>query len=217
MTEIMGKLEKQGFVKRFSNNPNTPAPNAITKFIFLDHKSIIERYNSIIRGYLNYYSPADNFYKFGSIVGYILRHSAAKTLARKYNLRTRAGAFKKFGKDLEITIEKNNASKTYSLSIPHSFKNTRDFKVTGGFLKDPLMALNYQIYSQSSLDETCAVCGSVERVEMHHVKHIRKMSEKVTGFTKLMAKLNRKQIPVCAPCHKEIHIGNYNGLNLNEL
>lgn len=159
MTEIMEKLEKQGFVKRFSNNPNTPVPNAITKFIFLDHKSIIERYNSIIRGYLNYYSPADNFYKFGSIVGYVLRHSAAKTLARKFNLRTRAGAFKKFGKNLGTTIEKNKGLKTYSLCIPQNFKNTRNFKITGGFLKDPLMALNYQIHSQSNLDETCAVCG----------------------------------------------------------
>lgn len=217
VNEILTKLEKQGFIKRYEQDPRRLVPNAITKFIFLDHKSIIERYNAVIRGYLNYYSPADNYHKLGSIIGYILRHSCAKTLARKFNLKNRAGAFKKFGKNLAITLEKKGIPKTYKLDIPESFKNIREFKTSNGDYKDPLMVLNYQIHSQSKLDETCAVCGSDNRVEMHHVKHIRKATEKATGFTKLMSKLNRKQLPVCIPCHKEIHSGNYNGLSLNEL
>ncbi len=106
MDDIMNELEKQGFIKRYEQDPYRKIPNAITKFIFLDHKAIIERYNAIIRGYLNYYSPADNYFKFGSVIGHILRHSCAKTLARKFNLRTRAGAFKEFGKNLKVTITK---------------------------------------------------------------------------------------------------------------
>lgn len=41
-----------------------------------------------------------------AIVGFIIRHSCAKTLARKFNLRTRAGAFKKFGKNLGVKMDK---------------------------------------------------------------------------------------------------------------
>ena len=213
----MDKLIKQGFVKSYGGRPKRWVPNAIAKFIFLDHKSILLRYNAVIRGLLNYYSPANNFYKFGSIVGYVLRHSCAKTIARKYNLGTRAKAFQKFGKNLRITAEKKGVERTYELYIPESFKNIKEFKLSKGFIGDPLMTLNYQIYSQTALDDVCAVCGSSKGVEMHHVKHIRKMSEKVTGFTKIMAKLNRKQLPVCIPCHKEIHRGNYDGMSLNEL
>jgi predicted HNH restriction endonuclease len=52
---------------------------------------------------------------------------------------------------------------------------------------------------------------------MHHVKHIRKMGEKVKGFTRLMAIINRKQIPVCSWCHHEIHVGRYDGLKISTL
>ena len=52
---------------------------------------------------------------------------------------------------------------------------------------------------------------------MHHVKHIRKGTEKPTGFQSIMAKLNRKQVPVCPMCHKNIHAGKYDGASLGEL
>lgn len=62
-----------------------------------------------------------------------------------------------------------------------------------------------------------AICGTSEDVQMHHVKHIRKIGQKVEGFTRLMAIMNRKQIPVCAWCHWEIHRGNYDGMKLSQL
>ena len=52
---------------------------------------------------------------------------------------------------------------------------------------------------------------------MHHVKHLRKEGIKPIGFTALMSKLNRKQIPVCKSCHLKIHKGIYNELSLKDL
>lgn len=213
----MNKLAKQGFVKSYEHNLQRLVPNAITKFIFLDHKSILDRYNAIIRGFLNYYAPADNYFRFASIVGYILRHSCAKTLARKFNLRTRAAAFRKFGKNLEFTTIRKGVQISHKLAIPDSFKNTRKFNLATGKIEDPLRVMTFQINAQARLEEVCAVCGSTDRIEMHHVRHIRKMADEISGFTKLMAKLNRKQIPVCIPCHKKIHSGGYSGLSLNDL
>lgn len=152
-----------------------------------------------------------------SIIGFIIRHSCAKTLARKFKLRTRAGAFKKFGKNLGVKLEKKGEIKTYSLAIPKHLKNIHKFRVSTRPFRDPLAVLNYKLRSQSSLDEICAVCGSNERVEMHHVRHLRKGSVSAPGFTGLMSSLNRKQLPVCVPCHKQIHKGSYDGLSLNEL
>lgn len=52
---------------------------------------------------------------------------------------------------------------------------------------------------------------------MHHVKHLRKDNKQPAGFTKLMSMLNRKQIPVCTTCHKNIHAGKYDGMALKDL
>jgi len=62
------------------------------------------------------------------------------------------------------------------------------------------------------MDKPCKLCGSTENVEMHHVRHIRKGNLK--GFTKFMAAINRKQIPVCRKCHMNIHYGLYDGKKL---
>lgn len=217
MAEILTKLEKNGFIKRYKQDKARLVPEAITKLIFLDHEAIILRYNSIINGFLNYYSFVDNLSKFHQILSYILRHSCAKTLARKYNLKSRAGAFKKFGRNLGTTVTKGEKTKSYSLSIPATLRKTRNFKVSQTQFRDPMAALRYRLETQISMAESCAICGVDQGIEMHHVRHLRKDSVVGTGFTALMSKLNRKQIPVCKPCHKKIHKGLYNGLNLNEL
>jgi len=37
------------------------------------------------------------------------------------------------------------------------------------------------------------------------------------GFTRVMAALNRKQVPVCKACHERIHRGEYDSLNLKDM
>lgn len=135
VAEILTKLEKNGFIIRYKHDAARLLPEAITKFIFLDHEAIILRYNSIINGFLNYFSFVDNLSEFHQILSYILRHSCAKTLARKFNLKSRASAFKKFGRDLEVTIEgKKKSKKSYKLAIPKTLKKTRVFKINNAKL-----------------------------------------------------------------------------------
>lgn len=71
--------------------------------------------------------------------------------------------------------------------------------------------------ARSKLGYHCAIFGSPDQVEMHHVRHIRKLGEKVQGFTRVMAATNRKQISVCFMCHLSIHNGGYDGLALSDL
>lgn len=65
----------------------------------------------------------------------------------------------------------------------------------------------------------CSVCraeaGSENRIELHHLNHIRKGI--VHGFKKIMRDLNRKTIPVCKDCHKKIHAGQYDGKGLKDI
>jgi predicted HNH restriction endonuclease len=67
------------------------------------------------------------------------------------------------------------------------------------------------------MEESCWVCGEETEVEMHHLRHIRKINKKLSGFYTIMSKLNRKQIPVCSKCHVNIHNGLYNDKSLKDL
>lgn len=49
---------------------------------------------------------------------------------------------------------------------------------------------------------------------MHHIKHIKTLNVKLNGFSEMMARLNRKQVPLCKPCHKRVHDGSYIGMSL---
>jgi retron-type reverse transcriptase len=112
--EIITKLIEAGFLRKEGKKYYI---QAISKWISLDHKDILYRYNAIIRGYLNYYSFVDNRKTLRGVARYILRHSCAKTLARKFRLKNRKGAFQKFGKNL------GTPGGEAELAIPKNFKS----------------------------------------------------------------------------------------------
>jgi len=67
----------------------------------MNKDAIITMYNSVLRGYLNYYSFTHNYGRVASSLTHLLRESCARLLAAKYSLRNRARVIKKFGKDLK--------------------------------------------------------------------------------------------------------------------
>ena len=77
--------------------------------------------------------------------------------------------------------------------------------------------LNREVRTVNSFGDPCANCGSEMNVEMHHLKHIRTLNLKLSGFDQMMAKINRKQIPLCASCHRKVHQGKYVGMSLKHL
>jgi hypothetical protein len=66
----------------------------------LEHQKILDKYYKKIKEYLTIYEMLNNKKIFNKIIRYILRHSCAKTLSRKYRLKSRKKTFKKFGKNL---------------------------------------------------------------------------------------------------------------------
>ena len=185
------------------------------------------KYNYIIRGLLNYYSIVHDIYNLRTIL-YYLRFSAFTTLARKLNLNT-GKVIAKFGwlmKDPETGVElylpkgKVNKKTLNYLQVKSKNKAKRNTNVNEGLPNlagDPFVVSNFKLRTHSAylLDEPCRICGSLEDIQMHHIKHVNKIKAK--GFTKLMSMLNRKQIPVCISCHNKIHTGAYDGISLNTL
>lgn len=219
MRDIFLDLRKEGFTK---NDRGTPG--SVNKWIFLEHRAILLRYNAVARGYANYYSFVDNYRAIVSMIEFTLLHSCAKTLARKFGLGSRAAVFQRFGKGLtpkdEITemekqtTQRNKKHKLIRFFLPTTGKKLRQFKTGSGPTPDPLKVMNWRLETQIALFKSCLICGAEGDIQMHHVKHIRRGTEKPTGFKSIMAKLNRKQVPVCSTCHKNIHAGKYDGASL---
>jgi hypothetical protein len=208
--------------------PDGRTTNAIKRWIFLDHRGIVLRYNAVARGLTNYFSFVDNFSHLKKIVNYFLYHSLAKTLARKFRLDTRAKVFKKFGTGLppkdELALLTDTLKKKRTKKLPKTVtyalirtKKTREF-ITILKIEDAFDVMKWRIDSQIAYIESCLICGNYEKIQTHHIKHLRK--DGVTnknGFAAIISQLNRKQIPVCADCHISIHRGTYDGISLKEL
>ena len=61
-------------------------PLALNPIVRESDKTIISWYASLARGFLTYYSCADNFYKVKSIINYQIRWSMYHTLAKKHKM-----------------------------------------------------------------------------------------------------------------------------------
>lgn len=83
------------------------------------------------------------------MTNYILAHSCAKTLAQKFNMKSRAQVFQKFGPLLAPNDEVQNVmesgkkkKRVIALALPSSYKmKIRDFKISKQ-IKDPMMVMN---------------------------------------------------------------------------
>jgi retron-type reverse transcriptase len=210
----------------------------------LNPNQIIEKYNEVIRGYLNFYGPVTTSSLDVEYLWYLLSYSCLHTLANKYNTTLR-NIIKKYGKAPTITTQTKitilNKDNTHTKKTLEKTTKLIDYKTSKDIIfsardklrlnkrkkaqltPDELIDKNLEQLStvkvgwrtKAKLDNYCPICGSTENIEMHHVKHVR--IGKTTGFLQIMNQLNRKQMPCCKECHKKIHSGLYNHMSLKDL
>lgn len=198
--DIFEKASQNGF---FIKKKGRYIPTKVGRLINLDHADIIKYYNACIRGRLNYYSFANNRKSLGSFV-HGLKLSCARTLALKYKLRFASKAYGRFGGKLKCP------STGIELFIPNTFKAIKKFAVSCPTPDVILFKTWHNKFTSSNLLKHCVICGSSERIEMHHVRKIRDLKMKMVNkrmdwFTAQMASINRKQIPLCSQHHKALH------------
>lgn len=197
--DIFEKATLNGFFKK---KMGKFVPTKVGRLINLDHADIINYYNSVIRGTLNYFSFVNNRKSLGSFV-HGLKFSCARTLALKYKLRFASKAFRKFGGKLKCPKTGTE------LFIPNTFvADTKNFGINSP-TPDVILFKNWNNkFTKSNLFKMCTICGSSDYVEMHHVRKIKVENKKMDWFTAQMASINRKQVPLCSYHHKAYHNNN---------
>ncbi len=203
-----------------------------TEWIPLKPNEIVQRYNWLISGLANYFGPACTYKLNFHQLYYLLTYSCYHTLASKVNCRI-SKIIKKFVRNitinsLEKTIvrwEEHTKEKSISLITWDKAKSIifqgimRKIKKTQETIPnlERIITPKVSFRTKSKLGKYCCICGSTEKLQYHHVKHIK--VGKVTGFLQVMKQLNRKQIPVCLLCHwfYRIHRRDYDNIALTDL
>lgn len=95
LDRIRGMLTKNGFLK-YSK------PQVRVTWVPLTAQQIVQRGNSVWKGYLNYYSLVHNKGDLTTKIYRIIKDVVLITLARKFKLRTKSQVIKRFGKDITV-------------------------------------------------------------------------------------------------------------------
>jgi group II intron reverse transcriptase/maturase len=184
---IKKKLTQASFLNKGKSAP---------KFLWLHnkHDQIILLYNSVLRGYLNYYNFVHNYGRLASYTEFILKQSCAKLLATKFNLGTMAKTYKKFGSSLTGPGGKSLYKPGYKITLKFITKPS------------PVIGALYQEKTTATLDKLkCSICNSEHKVELHHVRAMKDLNPKISYLDRQMVRINRKRMPLCRICHMMKH------------
>jgi group II intron reverse transcriptase/maturase len=206
--ELLDKLKEKQFIKAVNKEYY---PLGLDRLLNFDHEDILKYYSSIIRGIVNYYSFVDNRMRLSSIVRY-LRYSCAATLKRKYKLATIRQCFFNFGPELKSPRSETMLYVPTSIELrkkPDSDKSK--FNISEN-VKLPDAVINQMWINKvtkSTVFKSCAICDATENIEMHHLRSVKDVRNKIkqgkASFAIWKGAFLRKQIPLCSRHHKAWH------------
>jgi len=198
---------------------NKPAHRA--ELLCLSDFDIVSKYQSELRGFVQYYSHAYNAHQMHAVKR-VMEISLAKTLACKHKTTVN-----KIFKKHKVTAETRDGA--YRVLEVHVERKDKRALVAqfGGFRiafdrRADVVDEPRQIYHTRSqlidrlLRNVCELCGAeVRGVEMHHVNKLKDLSRNGRRHKPLwmrrMIAMRRKTLAVCLECHVAIHAGKYDG------
>lgn len=155
---IKDKLYEKGYTK------DKKEGTRVGRLIHYTDAYIIQHFSSIWRGIANYYSKASNFGRMTSIY-YILTYSCLLTLVSKNGLGSKRKGVKVYGMPMAVGDTKFPA---WGKPI---VKSTVQIMDIDKFIDNMSNRTHRTI---ELLSESCSICGSIDRVEMHHIHAIKK-------------------------------------------
>lgn len=186
---------------------------------------IVRTYDLKFRGLVNYYALASNVSTLYH-VRYHLQQSLVKTLAAKYKISV-AKVYKRYAKV--------GQHKKHCITVTVDNPKNPDKPLVARFSDMPIkrkrIAIIIDKYTTSYnrrnelvhrlLANKCELCGSNEKIEVHHVRALKNIKKKYKGrkqppqWAAFMIERNRKTVVACHKCHNAIHNGKYDGQKVN--
>jgi len=176
-------------------------------WLYLPDLDILDRYNAEIRGILNYYCFAANFYNLDYFC-YLMEYSCLATLAGKYN------------SSISKIIDKHKHGKVWTIRYKRSDDSSgerrivklRDCKEKPAVCSDIIpVHRRYKDTPNSTIwtrlrTGVCELCGASDKgsYEVHHISGLKELEGTRPWELAMLAK-RRKTLIVCEDCHRAIH------------
>lgn len=179
--------------------------------------SIVCRYQSEYRGFVQYYQLADNI-GWLSTLHWVMRSSLLKTLANKH----RSSVAKLARQLTTTTATRYGPRRCLEVRVPRQGKGPLIGRFGGiplrrnqrAVIKDRLLARQGVVRTellQRLLAGACEACGSTEHVEVHHVRKLADLDRPGRNpkpeWMHIMVARRRKTLVLCRVCHDNLHAG----------
>ena len=175
--------------------------------LYLPGYEILERYNSEIRGILNYYQLAVN-YNMLDYFTYLMEYSCLATLAGKYN------------SSISKTIDKYKRGKEWGIKYKTRSGISREKKIVkladcrDSSICEDTIVKHQSVHRLNSINtirerflaKKCELCGKSgdDLYEVHHIASLKALSG-IHIWERVMQEKHRKTLIVCEDCHLAIH------------
>jgi group II intron reverse transcriptase/maturase len=180
--------------------------------------SIISPYQAEYRGVVQYYLLAANVCHLNRL-HWVMETSLLKTLAGKHS-----SSVAKMARKYKATIDTPYGSRVcFQTTIERGQRKKPLVARFGGIplrrqKKAVLIDRSPVLFTTSGnelihrlLAGRCEVCGSTERLEVHHIRKLADLSKpgrnEKPAWVQIMAKRRRKTLVTCTQCHDAIHAG----------
>jgi len=194
-------------------------------FVDTDY-TILQRYQSILKGVYNYYCMAINVSAQTNGIRWVLETSLTKTLASKFKcsvceIYRRYKVADSDHRMLRVVIERPDKAPLVAVfgGFPLERKpeglGTTDFRFETAWFKP---GGKRSEVVQRLLAGKCELCGNEGPMEVHHIRKLadidRPGRRPRTIWEKIMSARKRKTLVVCEDCHDAVHAGRYDGPSL---
>jgi group II intron reverse transcriptase/maturase len=203
---LLRRAVDRGYAKVRKDGKSIRA-SSCRKLSSLEDKLIVQRFSSIIRGLMEFYSPANSRSDLWQVVA-LYRKSCALTLADKHKLKTAAKVYKRYGPNLKISdpIKKKETVLFYptTLKITANFKLGKKHVSLSDSILDPIKG-SYKSNIKTETSCQWPGCVRTEDLEEHHVNPVRNIKGKnLSQYETWLRKKQRKTITLCREHHLEV-------------
>jgi len=182
---------------------------------------ITTTYRLELNGIYNYYRKASNVSYLHELKGTML-WSLIKTIANKHQRTTSEVLAKHRRIHEERVVFETRVNREGKEPLTVRFGDIslkRDPKAT---LADNITVIRMDRTEllDRMMAEECELCGSKEKVQVHHIRAMKDLKQRWKGqkerpaWVQRMIAIKRKTLVVCETCHRKIHNGTYDGPRL---